>query len=234
MSERIEAPGPGQLPESDLFRKLDSIDAPDPRMQAWASLDPRSGVRAMTIEDRWNNIAALILHDGVPATVRVHFETARNLLLYSWFVYRFQPVAEMHAYASVEYALKQWAKVPPKEFGPGLNALLTRAVAEGVIRDAGFRHYRKAAEYRAESARVAAELEGRDFEPEEPSDAQRYAKALCEAIPYLRNELAHGSPRLAPSGLRTLALCCDLINQLFPPSHGANGARKRGGDAHND
>jgi hypothetical protein len=197
---------------------LDAIGAPDPRMQAWSSLDPKSGVRATTIEDRWNNVAALALHGGVPATVRIHFETARNLLLYSWFVYRFQPVAQLHAYASVEFALKRRVKIPPKEFGPGLKELLMQAVTDGVIRDDGFRHYRKVAEYRAEFARVEATPEGREPEPDEPSDTQRYAKTLCETIPFLRNELAHGSPRVAPSGLRTLALCCDLINQLFPRS----------------
>jgi len=42
-----------------------------------------------------------------------------------------------------------------------------------------------------------------------------YAQAITEAIPKLRNELAHGSEMLTPNAYVTLEVCCDLINQLF-------------------
>jgi len=47
------------------------------------------------------------LNDTVPEKIREHFETTKNLLLYSWFVYRFIPVAEFHAATTLEYALKE-------------------------------------------------------------------------------------------------------------------------------
>ena len=50
--------------------------------------------------------------------------------------------------------------------------------------------------------------------PEE-RDAQQYCKILAQSMSYLRNELAHGSEMLHPGGLGTLAICADLINQLF-------------------
>ena len=46
-----------------------------------------------------------------------------------------------------------------------------------------------------------------------------YVRMLANMLPGFRNKLAHGSAMLAPSGKRTLALCCDLINQLFRLAH---------------
>jgi len=49
-------------------------------------------------------------------------------------------------------------------------------------------------------------------------DIQAYCKILLDSFPYLRNELAHGNPMTYPGGLDLLAICADLINQLFDPS----------------
>lgn len=201
------------LPDCDAFRTLEGIFTVDPRYAARAVLDPRTGARPMTIEDHWRDIDALSLHEGVPRAIRVHFDTARNLLLYSWFAYRLQQVAEMHAYASVEYALKHRAQLAPRARS-NLNSLLAKAVRAGWIRDEGFRHYRQMAERRAEYEELEATLRG--VEPETPPRARSYVQTLAKHLPDFRNKLAHGSAMLAPSGRRTLALCCDLINQLFP------------------
>lgn len=169
----------------------------------------------MTIEDHWRGIAALALHEAVPNVIRVHFETARNLVLYSWFVYRFQQVAEMHAYASVEYALRQRAGLPLRGRKPNLRVLLGRAVAEGWIRDEGFRRFREVAARRAEYEEMEAIVTESELDPNR-AEAWCYVRVLANVLPEFRNNLAHGSAMLAPSGKRTLALCCDLINQLFP------------------
>ncbi|MEP6875766.1 MAG: hypothetical protein ABI887_15505 [Burkholderiales bacterium] len=39
-------------------------------------------------EDRYENISRFELHGDVCTDVRVHFDTARNLYLYAWFVVR--------------------------------------------------------------------------------------------------------------------------------------------------
>jgi hypothetical protein len=88
-------------------------------------------------------------------------------------------------------------------------------VAEGWFRDDGFRHYTKIAE--REAADMRAAMLASDEEPAGTPELRSYVETLVETLPLLRNELAHGSAHLAPSGKVTLALCCDLINQLFPP-----------------
>jgi hypothetical protein len=184
----------------------------------------------MTVGDRWNDLTTLALHEGVPPGIRIHFDTARNLLLYAWFAYRFQQVAEMHAYSSLELALNVWARANAKEFlekfeqasikrkrevRPTLGPLLGEAVKQGWIRDEGFRGYQRVAENRAQYDEMLALVTGKKPEPE-VVNAQRHANIICETIPYFRNSLAHGTQMAAPSGLRTLALCSDAIKQLFP------------------
>lgn len=198
----------------DLLRDLERVMTPDPRYLSRSVLDPKVGARQMTLEDHWRDIEAINLHERVPRSVRVHFDTARNLLLHSWFVYRFHPVAEMHAFSSVEYALNRRAGTPPHAIGAGFKDLLKRAVAEGWIRDDGFQHYSKVATRRMEDVR-AAMLASED-ETGATLQLRSYVETMVESLPFLRNELAHGSARLSPSGKATLALCCDLINQLFP------------------
>lgn len=38
---------------------------------------------------------------------------------------------------------------------------------------------------------------------------------LSDAIPYLRNDLAHGNPTMHGQGIDALELCAELINELF-------------------
>ncbi|HIC7214457.1 hypothetical protein [Burkholderia stabilis] len=53
------------------------------------------------------DVASFGLRVRVPRSVRVHFETAKNLYVYAWFVYRFYPVAEQQALTSLEFALRE-------------------------------------------------------------------------------------------------------------------------------
>ncbi|HKQ56399.1 MAG TPA: hypothetical protein VJY35_00910 [Candidatus Eisenbacteria bacterium] len=196
----------------EAVQACDALRAP---VEAF-TVDPRYAFRSgMTFETHWQDIVAFALHDGVPGVVRVHFETARNLLLYSWFVFHFHQAAEMHAYSSVEYALRKRARLGTREFGPGLRGLLERAVSEGWIRDDGFRHVRRIAEQRARDNQESALIGGEPDSPESQT-LQSYVQILGDVLPALRNKLAHGSAMMSPTGKRTLAICCDLINQLFP------------------
>jgi hypothetical protein len=211
----MTTPDDDTIHECDAFRKLEAIYSVDPRYAARAVLDPK-GARPVTVEDHWNDIALLGLHDSVPRVIPGHFETARNLLLYSWHAYRFHQVAEMHAFASVEYALRLRNKLACGKRCRYLGPLLARAVKEGWIRDEGFRHYRQIVERRAQYEEAEGSLTGQEHEPEATRAVQAFVRVLCKHLPELRSKLAHGSPRLTPSGKKTLALCCDLINQLFP------------------
>jgi hypothetical protein len=194
---------------------LGTVLTVDPRYTSRVVLDPKVGMRPMTIEDHWRDIDALALHNGVPVAVRIQFDTARNLVLYSWFAYRLQQVGEMHAYASVEFGLRRRAGLPLRGRKPGLKKLLALAVEEGWIRDNGFRRYREMAARRAEYEEMEAMVAGKAPDPNH-AEAWSYVRILATLLPEFRNKLAHGTAMFAPNGKRTLALCCDLINQLFP------------------
>lgn len=92
----------------ERFKPLEEICQPDVRYRNRVDLDLATGVVSeTTIQSLYSLIEPIRLSENVPAEVRSHFEIARNLALYSWFVYSFNIVAAMQAYASLEMALKQ-------------------------------------------------------------------------------------------------------------------------------
>jgi hypothetical protein len=172
------------------------------------------GTYQVTLADRHAAIAELNLCNTVPDDVTIQFDTARNLLLYSWHAYRFIPVAELQAYRTVEMALRMRFGLG-QNAGPGLRRLLKRAVAEGLLKDEGFRQQRRTREWQQEY-REAMQQFGSGRAPFAlPADVQAYARQIADAMPVLRNNLAHGGSTLHAGGILTLEICCDLINQLF-------------------
>lgn len=144
----------------DGLRTLDQLGSADVRMQHFAVREGGTS-RPFGQEDRYENISRFDLRHEVPADVRVHFDTARNLYLYAWFVYRFHVVAEQHTLASLEMALrlrliersvpttegKLVTRLPPKVVGgpdrqhierPMLSRLLQLAVEHGLIHNENF------------------------------------------------------------------------------------------------
>jgi PAS domain-containing protein len=217
-------PMPEPIADCDAFRGLASVCTVDPRYASRGVIDADGRFHPMKFEEHRRNIDALALHNGVPSPIRVHFDTARNLLLHSWFVFRFQQVAEMHAYASVEYALRKRAGLPLRGRKRRLRALLKQAAEEGWIRAEGFRRFREAAARRAEYGEMEVLATGKEPDPNQGAESW-YVRMLADLLPEFRNKLAHGSALMGPSGKRTLAICCDLINQLFHEPLEANGDR---------
>jgi len=197
----------------DTLKPLDQVTVPDERWHNFGRLEDAGTFARHTLAERHASINEIELSPTAPDPIREHFETAKNLLLYAWFVYRFIPVAELHAYSTVEMALRERAKlVAPKT--RNLARLLKVAIERGWIVDEGFGLVRRGRQA-AEREREMLKQSGISATPEE-RDVQRYCKVLMDALPELRNELAHGSHMIHPGGFRTLALCADLINQLFP------------------
>lgn len=89
----------------DFLRSPKSIFDPDPRSSGFHGRGEQ-GFRAKTLEDQHAAVAEMTLHAGVPDAVVVKFETAKNLNLFSWFVYRFHSAARSHAYECLELALR--------------------------------------------------------------------------------------------------------------------------------
>jgi hypothetical protein len=208
----------------DVLRDLDTALNADPRTNGLASL-----------AEYQQEIAKFQLIDLVPYDVRVHFETAKNLYLYAWFVYRFFPVAEKHALASLEFALRlRLAPMFPNEFGPdaarpaGMRALLKRARRELLISNDGLRATRRQALQRArervsnqatrkliETGAEFVEYEAWDVELEPEDFSDDPLGTFLKTLPGIRNDYAHGSATLHSSVLGMFEIVCDLVNDLY-------------------
>ena len=66
--------------------------------------------RQMTLDDHYEAVQSCDLKENVPVEIIEHYETAKNLYVYSWFSYRFGMVAKRHAITSLEYALREWVE----------------------------------------------------------------------------------------------------------------------------
>lgn len=87
------------LDPAETLRSPEKISLPDPRMGAGAHALNR-------LVGHHDAMSILPLGATVPEDVRVHFETAKNLFLYSWCVYRFYMVAEQYVLTTLEFALR--------------------------------------------------------------------------------------------------------------------------------
>lgn len=226
------------IDESDLLRTPEKACSPDSRVLALARLDTQTGlVRQITLEDQHAAVGSFLLNATVPERIAIHFETAKNLYLYAWFVFRFYPVAEQQAFATLEFALRErqsdfvsaYKAKHRQDREPGLGALLRNAVQSGVIRNDAFRSREQWALTRAR-ARYSQEITERmategltemvvDYSGVRPTEEDLnhdWLKDFLDAIPYLRNMHAHGSGVLYHAVLRTFEVITELINQIYP------------------
>lgn len=198
----------------EQFKTLDQIFEPDERQLPWVVRDRTSGEwRRKTLDDHHQMIAGIELMEDVPELVHNTFTTARQLLLYSWYVYPFIVVAELQAYTSLEFALRWCIRDVRGCARWGLARCMKHAITQGWLRDEGVREGARARTSHTDflEAIGLADKEGKLDE----SHPQAYIKLLSDIFPRARNELAHGSPRLEPGGYVTLDLVARLINQLY-------------------
>lgn len=185
------------------LKPIDEILEPDPAQEFFVNINKITGeTNARTFRDHYSAVESINLTPSVPDDIREHFDTARNLLLYSWFIYRFMPVAELHAYSTVEHALR---KRSGKE-KYSLKKLLIFAIKAGWIKDKGFRLYN--------INEMPLGHEPRN-DSKDNKDVQAYCKVILDSMPFLRNSLAHGNIMLNFSAFSILAICADIINQIY-------------------
>lgn len=230
--------------ESDLLRTLDKACSPDSRVRALARIDTQTGLaRQITFEDQHSAVGSFLLNPTVPEHIAIHFETAKNLYLYAWFVFRFYPVAEQQAFATLEFALRERQpefvaayKAKRKDREPGLGTLLKNAIEIRLVRNEAFRtreHWaltRAGARYSQEiTEKMAAEgltemvVDYSNVRPSKEDLNHDWLKDFLNAIPYLRNMHAHGSGVLYHSVLHTFEVVAELINQLYPEALASSG-----------
>src|SRR5882724_2865566 len=201
--------------DADKLRTPEKALVQDEIQKYFSVVNIRTGEsRPKTFEDHYARISSFNLNESVPNDIQIHFEVAKNLLLYSWFVHRFISVAELQVYASAEFALRERIGDAAGEKAT-LRRLLDYAVKHEMIDDSGFSHYVRLRQESAEIEQMLHEIGDGSTMNNEPIDQQEYSRVLVETIPKLRNVFAHGTNSLIPRTFLTFRICCDLINQLF-------------------
>lgn len=219
------------LSAADTLRDPASAMAPDPRTGTFM------GQTTSSLVAHHAEIAKVQLSLAVPDPIAIQFETARNLYLYAWHVYRFYMVAATQALTTLEFGLRELlpARLPSQYQRPGqkqamLAGMLHYAIDQRLVRNDGFRRWHQAAEQRARERRSfeaiqtmldqgLEQMEIDDGAPVEiaPEDQQwDLVAVLSESLPSLRNELAHGSPMLTDQVLGILELVAEILSQLYP------------------
>lgn len=218
----------------DYLRTPELVCKPDRRSSTTAFLTNKP----LTIEHQHSAVTDISLHKGVPEDIRVQFETTKNIYLYAWFVYRFYSVAKQHAYACLELALCERfeeelfaAGEKKREFGPGLNKLLTHAARSGCLKNEHFSVWRHHTEMRAKH-RTEAEIweeakriglseiiyDETQFVIKDVDRDHEYLGLIIKSMPWTRNHYAHGSTSLDNQALGTIRLVAEIINQIYPVS----------------
>ncbi|TKS58240.1 MAG: hypothetical protein EWM72_03132 [Nitrospira sp.] len=224
--------------EADTLRSPARLTSPDPRSSFFARHDPDTGrPKPITPEDQYAAVTPFVLNPSVPEAIVIHFETAKNLYMYAWFVFRFYPIAEQQAFGTLEFALRErqsefvrdYMERHPRRMEPGLGVLLKNAIKERLVRNETFKarqrwaltrateryRYEQIEKMRAEGLRYI-EFDDSIVTPTDDDLNHDWLSDFFNAIPYLRNEYAHGSRVLHHSVLHTFEVVTELINQLYP------------------
>lgn len=231
---------------AEFLRTPETICQPDPRSRFFGITHDDEPYGGKAFKEHHHRIAAITLHSGVPEDIIMQFETAKNICLYAWFVYRFYPVSESQVYACLELALHErfekemleagWRK---EKHGFGLRNYLKYAARQGYIRNEDFEVWRHSVWARASEryrAECLAEMKRLDLsemeidelkiEIKEEDKNVDYIGTLLESIPYLRNHYAHGSKTLHKEVLGTFRIASEIINKLWPvPGEAPDGTK---------
>ncbi|MEZ2308904.1 hypothetical protein AB6809_19900 [Paraburkholderia sp. RCC_158] len=224
------------LSAAESLRSPDTAAEPDPRTMMFV------GQALPSLAAHHRDIEAIQLTVDVPEAAAIQFETARNLYLYAWHVYRFFPVAQSQALFALEFGLRMRLpdRLPepyqrPWQQQPMLAGLLRYAIDQGFIRNHGFRRWHGVAEDRARQRRsmeifqtmIDQQLESMAVDKDEPvnitPEDQNWdlVQILRKSLPNLRNELAHGSSMLTNQVLGTIELVAEVLCQIYAPELGA-------------
>ena len=219
---------PKQVP-TDEFRSIDDVTKSDWRQTLFVTIDHAQGcVRPRTILDHHSAPAECALSDSVPEDIRAQWDTARNLWLYAWHVWRFYPVAERQAYSTLELVLRRKMGLEGTK-NYGLSRLMNEAIANGLLKDSAIEHHRHLMEARREQFELdeqrAIELGWPMPDPLPVPGPQDYCRILAETFPKFRNMYSHGSTSLHWTVGFTFTVCRDLIDQLFAPAPPTSGVQ---------
>lgn len=231
MLNGVRAVAPRDLNPAECLRDPASASLPDPRTSAFA------GQVSPSLVAHHAKIDVIRLSPAVPEPIAIQFETARNLYLYAWHVYRFYTVAKVQALTTLELGLR--TRLPerlpepyqkPKQKQAMLAGMLGYAIDHGMIQNEGFRRWHEVAERNARQRHsfeilrtmIDQQLEMMEYDEMAPVEItpedQRWdlVSVLKESLPHVRNTLAHGSTMLTNQVLGTIELVAEILGQLYP------------------
>lgn len=206
------------MSDAEILRNPNNFLNPDPRMSD------------VSIEHLHFKIDELRLNKNVPADIVVQFETAKNLFLYSYFVYRFHHIADLQAIATLELALKTKFDELGIQYRSncGLGRLLEKAeencllvsedipgYRESALRKAKQRHFFYNIQKMYEENLEFMEIDESNITPAPEDYDIDYLKSTFENLREIRNIFAHGASALFFPNLNTLTLVRALINSLY-------------------
>ncbi len=166
------------------LRKFDRLTEIDERHELLA----RVTGQLLDIEKLHNVVSNEILTSGVPEDIHGQYNVARNMAVYTYYLYSLAPEVHMKTYAVMEMGVRRYYGDDEQT---NLKALLQKALDRGVISDSGFRDCESAC-------------------------GTSYTQTFVDTFPKLRNSAAHGSSMLVPHCVGHIRRCADFLNQLFP------------------
>lgn len=216
------------------FKAFDEILEPDIRMtcQVWVDLDTGEQKRK-TQQDHYAQVVRYELDRTVPEEICSQFNTAKNLLLYTWYAYHLLSSAELQVLIVLEAALRkrigeEKIKELTKQKKRGLHAYIKHAIEKNWISNADFRAWHRAPILQARDKYLFSKIDemkagGLDLIDIDLSEVEQsknntldYLVILQGTVNKIRNWHGHGELMLhEPSVWTSFEMTTDFINALF-------------------
>ncbi|MHB1142254.1 MAG: hypothetical protein ACYC1T_10935 [Sulfuricaulis sp.] len=217
------------------FKSLEEVTTVDVRNTFFVLRNRVTGeARPQELKDHYESVSRFTLNRTVPEKVQSRFNTAKNILLYTWFVYDFYPVAELQALSALEFALRERIgeeslEILKKQKKPlGMRTFIEHAVENKWIKNEDFGAYHRAPMERAKKnylIQKIAEMNAKGLDTIEidydeiqtpVENTTDYLGVLMHTVHKIRNIHAHGEAMLYPASVwMTFEICSDFINALF-------------------
>ncbi|WP_019674322.1 hypothetical protein [Arsukibacterium perlucidum] len=193
-----------------------------------------------SLEVLYARISQCSLNNFVPEDIRVQFDTARNLFIHSFYVYRFYVVAESQVLTTLELALRECIgdktlaafqkelKASGVHFTKGLRLYLEYLAQHQLIKNEDFPTWQQRNRIAAVEAylfKTSEEIDehglGEYLWDESEIDESAfdieldYVKVLCETLPKIRNIHSHGSTMLHNQVSLSFVNISIIINKMF-------------------
>lgn len=187
----------------EKFKKINEIMQYDSRFDIFVGdyYDDQNKPKGLKLHHIYSKVENINLNNNVPEDIQSQFNIAKNLFVYSWYVYSFSNVAELKAISTLEYALRM--KLNKKKLR--LRASLDFAIENNLIIDS--RLYEKEKEWNELEKLYSSEIPEIDF--------KEMTKSTGKFLANYRNILAHGSTTLSIPSSIIINVVADFINQLF-------------------